>query len=571
MLNVLFPRSKWRLLHVWRAMYWCLSIALILPALAQAQPPPSSKPGPSSKSSTTGRPGPDSTQSSSTAGRSKTDADKPAVAPDAGDADDSSADPINTHKIAANEIFRDPKAEKLLDISRFQHLSVGRVVPHTDVLALNAMAGGENANIDRPLIERVVDAMVSKLTDHASIQALVEPSQRPGASMSPAARAIQEATTALLEPIFLAKTSKNQDFLTAYNRVLLQKLTPLLKNHLIPRIQAMVILGQSGSQDMLATYEAQIKDPNQTVWVKLWALEGIVNMTEGGARLSGQAQVDAAKIVSDFLDKEDDIPWPAQLRALEALSALRQGFEPNRPRQANMATAAMRLLADGQAKPEVRAEAAKALGLMPITSQVPKYNYNLVAHTIGLLAAEVGTEIGTLVPSRPVRAAAPAAAAKAAGRNPAGKGAGRSIAAKAAAAPSTPDKAPVQTNPAKAKYLTALLIGPVYQAFDGVAGLRESGLCHVTADRAPGFTENVFELVKAVAKASVDLIYSGSRQVDDRKKDLAAQVKALQDFLEKNAPADRHLVAGGVEFPLPQAEPAELPAPRQSAEPAPKG
>ena len=64
-----------------------------------------------------------------------------------------------------------------------------------------------------------------------------------------------------------------------------------------------------------------------------------------------------------------------------------------------MASAAMRLLVDGQAKPEVRAEAAKALGLMPISSAVPKYNYDLVAHSIGWLAADLGAEIGTLVPS----------------------------------------------------------------------------------------------------------------------------------------------------------------------------
>ena len=193
-----------------------------------------------------------------------------------------------------------------------------------------------------------------------------------------------------------------------YNRALLQKLTPLLKNHLIPRIQAMIILGQSGSLDMLATYESQIKDPNQTIWVKLWALEGIVNITEGGGRLAGSAQVEAAKIVADFLEKEDDIPWPAQLRALELLSAMRKATCPIDPGTADMATAAMHLLADADSKLEVRAEAAKALGLMQISSSVPKYNYDLVAHTTGLLAADLGAEIGTsgrAVPSGPLRRA----------------------------------------------------------------------------------------------------------------------------------------------------------------------
>ncbi len=560
MLNVLFPRRKWRLLRVWHGIFWCLTIALILPAPARAQAQPASKPASSPKSATAGAPAAGSTKSSGDAEKPKMGADGPAVAPDAGDSDDEDADPIRTQKIVANEIFRDPKAERLLDITKFPHVNNGRPVPQADLLELNAMAGGVNANIDRSLIDRVVDAMVSKLTDHANIQALIDPPQRPTPS-----KGVEEATKALLEPIFLARANKNQDFLTTYNRILLQKLTPLLKNHLVPRVQAMIVLGQSGSQEFLPLYELQIRDPNQTVWVKLWALQGMANIIAGGAHLTGQNQVDAARLVSDFVDKEEELPWPAQVRAMEVLTAMRQGFEPNKPRQAMMASSAMRLLTDGQAKPEVRAEAAKALGFMQITPTVPKYNYDLVAHSIGLLAAELGTKIATLVPSPPVRAVA----AKGAGRSAAARGAAAAKAAAKPAGPNAPAAPVVPTNPAKARYFTALLIGPVYQALDGETIARESGLCHATANPTPAYSAKVFEMVKAVAKASVDLIYSVSREVDDKKKNLGAQVNDLREFLEQNAPADRHLVAGGVEFPLPQAEPAPLPAPgAQTAAPA---
>ena len=129
-----------------------------------------------------------------------------------------------------------------------------------------------------------------------------------------------------------------------YYRVLKDKLTPLLKNHLIPRVQAMIILGQAGIPDFLPLYEAQIKDPNQTLWVKLWALEGMVNVIEEGGRLNAQDQILAAKTVADFVNKETDLPWPVQLRAMEALSAMRQGYEPNQPKKALMANAAMALL-----------------------------------------------------------------------------------------------------------------------------------------------------------------------------------------------------------------------------------
>jgi len=528
MRNLLFPRRRWGSPRVWHAIFWCLGLALFLPVPVRAQP-----------------------QSSS-----KTDPGQAATAPDAAAPAAAAVDPSQTRKIVANEIFRDPKVEKqkLLDINKFPHL-VKQPVPRAEILDLNAMAGGANSNIDKGLIDRVIDAMVSKLTEHANIQSLIDPPAGQSAS-APAARAIHEATTVLLEPIFLARSAKNQSFLTVYNRALLQKLTPLLKNHLIPRIQAMIVLGESGSLEMLGTYESQIRDPNQTIWVKLWALEGIVNISEAGGRLTGSGQIEAAKIVADFLEKEDDIPWPAQLRALEALSALRQGFVPNRSRYADMANAAMHLLADADSKLEVRAEAAKALGLMQINAGVPKYNYDLVAQTTGLLAADLGAEIGTNWPNSPVRAAAlnPSAKATAAKKNLA-----------KTSVPSTPAKPAVATNPAKAKYLTALLVGPVYQAFDGVTGLRESGLLHAVGGSSPAYAEKVFALVKAVAKASVDLIYSGSRQYDDRKKELAAQVGALRDFLAKNAPADRHLVPDGVAYPLPEAQSAQLPAPRAQA------
>jgi len=536
-------------------MVWCLSLALCVPVPVRAQPQSSSKTGSSSKSSSSAAQDSDQTKSGSAAGEAGADAGKAATAPDAAAPAAVAVDPSQTRKIVANEIFRDPKVEKLklLDINKFPHY-VKQPVQRTDLLELNAMAGGANANIDKGLIDRVVDAMVSKLTDHANIQSLIDPPQGQSAS-APAARAIHEATTALLEPIFLARSAKNQSFLAMYNRVLLQKLTPLLKNHLIPRIQAMIVLGESGSLDMLGTYESQIKDPNQTIWVKLWALEGIVNITEGGGRLTSSAQIEAAKIVADLLEKEDDVPWPAQLRALEALSTLRQGFVPNRSRYADMANAAMHLLTDADSKLEVRAEAAKALGLMQIGAAVPKYNYDLVAQTTGLLAADLGAEIGTVWPNSPVRSAASSPSAKAAAAKKTAK----------APAPSTTPKPAVATNPAKAKYLTALLVGPVYQAFDGVTGLRESGLLHAGGGHSPAYTENVFALVKAVAKASVDLIYSGARQYDDRKKYLAAQVAALRDFLGKNAPADRHLVPDGVAYPLPEAQADRLPAPQPQA------
>ena len=231
----------------------------------------------------------------------------------------------------------------------------------------------------------------------------------------------------------------------------------------------MIVLGQSGSVDLLPIYVAQIKEPNQTVWVKLWGLEGIVNLMEDSGRISGESQSQTAKIVADFLSASEDLPWPVQLRGLEALSALRQGYEPAHPERAAMASAAMKMLADSNAKPEVRSEAARALGLMQITTAVRKYNFPLVAHSIGLLAADLGTQVNSYIPERVAKTTTKKAVTAPDAAKPAAKalkGKAKAGPAPAAAVAAPP---PVPANPARAKYLTALLIGPVYQAFEGVA------------------------------------------------------------------------------------------------------
>ena len=130
---------------------------------------------------------------------------------------------------------------------------------------------------------------------------------------------------------------------------------------------------------------------------------------------------------------------------------------------------------------------------------VPKYNFQLVAHATGQLAAEIGSRIATGFTG----------------------------------------------NEDKARYLTALLIGPVYQAFDGVPTARDSGLLHASTGSSSAYIQKVFELVKPVLKSTIELLSAGQRQVKDRQKDLLSKVAALRGFLDKNAPADRHLVPDG--------------------------
>jgi len=261
MLNVLLPTRKWETPRVWHGMVLSLSLALCsFPLSARAQGQPNSQKG-SSDATKSQKSGTAAKGSQGAKAAVAPEAIKAAPAPDVVAPAAAAADPSKTKSIAPIEIFRDKRAEDWLDLSKLKPVTA-QPVTNQEILDMKAQAGGVNANIDQALIKRVVAAMAAKLTDRNNVQALVEPPA--GMNMNaPAMRGVQEATTALLEPLFGAKSIKNQAFLTIYYRSLRDALTPLLKNHLIPRVQAMIILGECGTPDFLPLYEAQIKDPKQ--------------------------------------------------------------------------------------------------------------------------------------------------------------------------------------------------------------------------------------------------------------------------------------------------------------------
>ncbi len=482
-----------------------LTFALLAPGRVLAQPPSSTKPAAAKQDAGAGKATAKAKGEADTA-KDEGGADEPQTK-DEKKADDQPPaepppDPSQTQKVSPVEVFKDPSAEELLDVKKYNPIRSVRMMPG-DVEAVKITAGNPNAAVDTTVIRRMVDGMVAQLTDTKNIQALIDPPPNMPAG-SPTMRAIEEATRNLLEPIYMARAAQSTRFLTEYNRILLRSLQPLLKHHLVPRVQAMIVLGQSGNPEALKLFLDEIRNPQQTLWVKLWAIRGITNIKQNpSARLSAAQEIEAARVVAGQLDeKTKDMPWPLQLRALEALSSLRQGYIPAAPKNAEMAVAAMRILADPKARTEVRAEAARALGMMQITTAVPGYNSPLVAYAAAQLAARVGDQ----------------------------------IVASYSADKGTP------LNATKAEYLTALLVGPVYQAFEGQAGVRESGLLHGHATAARSEIQKVADQIKPVAKAALELIRAPKGQLKARRADLAARVEALKDFLAKNVPANRHLV-----------------------------
>ena len=139
------------------------------------------------------------------------------------------------------------------------------------------MAAGQS-NIDRDLIVQFVEGMAHELTDHTNIRAMIEPENiRAG---SPPTVALQVATDNLIDMIQTARLTNNTGFASIYNKILIEKLPALLNGHLLSRIEAMIVLAQTGdaNPEMIALFTRQLSDPKQTVWVKLWALRGLTNV-----------------------------------------------------------------------------------------------------------------------------------------------------------------------------------------------------------------------------------------------------------------------------------------------------
>lgn len=506
-------RGRWESRWSWAGAFIGLAGLLVL-----IDPSPAPGQAPASKGQASGK-------SKDAAKDAADDDDAKEAAPAAPDVEAApAADPSKTQRVAPVEVFKDPNAEAILSI---RALTPAAPVPFTpeDLINLKDMASNPNRPVNKPLIDLVVKGLAAKLTDRASIQSLLEgpPEEAPKGDAAkkgaPApkkrtgdgGKAIQKATTDLLEPIFMARGANNEPFLRDYRRSLHQFLPPLLKNHLVPRVQAMIILGEAATptQEALQLFQSEIGNRSQTLWVKLWAIEGINNIMKGGHRFTADQESKAGRTIADFLEKQKDLPWLIQLRGVEALGSLRQGFLPTEPSKAHMANTAMLFLADGDSKLEVRAEAARTLGLMQVNA-VPRYNFRLVAHSAGRLAVDIASEINELYTESPPRA----------------------------------------QNPTKARYLTALLVGPVYHCFSGVPGENGSGILQTgRADaEASKYSRKVFELVRPVAQASVELLGSPTKEFKVKKKKLADQTAALRNFLAQNPPPSRRLVENGREY-----------------------
>lgn len=427
---------------------------------------------------------------------SKDAKDKDSPKPPAGDA---AADDDETDRLADTvEVFKDPLAEQALKV--FKSVPGVKDFPDRDIATIKSMAGNTTL-LDRVAVRSFVQGMVYRITDRANLNSLLNPTAKQSAS---SARNLHNASANLSDMMIVARQAQNNAFLTVYSRELLDVLPKVLDTNLYSRTEAILILGQARSKDMFPVFLSQIKNPEQTLWVKLVSLEGITNILDDGRRadsiLASQSN-DATKAVIDLLDPKTELPWPLVWRGVETLGAVRL------QQKAEASTVALGVLANGELNVVARAEAARTLGMLRTNTSVGKLNYALCAYHVGLLTVELGEKINGSAKEKRVQS----------------------------------------------QQWTSLLVGPLWQSLNGVDEVRDSGLLKLLSSTgsspAGNFVRQVANLETSVARVAVELIRAPNGQIPAKKKELSDRLAELKSYLDKNAPADRRLTPDGSEFP----------------------
>lgn len=382
---------------------------------------------------------------------------------------------------------------------------------------VNAMAQG--GAVDRAQVTNYLQSQAAIMTNHANIEAILDPD-----ASSKAVKEMEAAAYRMRHPLELANDNRNDAFRKIYTESLVSMANDLLKNHLYARIWTMEALSQSRDEAAMPVFISQLDNGDQALPVKLLAARGLTDLADGGTRDLGlQTATKAAQSLANFLERERNAFWPVQYRALEALGSLRiSTISPTQPK-AEFAETALGFLSDPKAAPATRAWAAWALGMMrPVN---PQFNFALVAYHDGQAVAEIGDEIVK------VRA----------------------------------------TNAQRAAWLTELLV-PLHQCFIGIGpSARNSGLLNASNPNLNPQKSKVAAiegLVRDVLEKAIELAEAAGSQVKERQAALTSSIAALRDGL-KTPPADLALIPGGDPFP-PPANPAAPTAPTTSNRPAPE-
>jgi hypothetical protein len=430
------------------------------------------------------------------------------------------AEPARPKQAELEERYEDPRAQEALT-AEFPALypNLRRIDADAD-RRIAAMAEG-SANADAAFIQTYVQYQLAQLTAKPNVGAMLDPAGNPQA-----AKAIEVAGANLLNPLLIAldPARPNPAFRATYTRALVAAAGDALKNNLYARTMLMVALSRSRDPQAFRVFRQVLDDPQQPLTLKILAAVGVTQAADDGrAGVDPGEAVQLGRSLAGFLERELEAFWPSRYRAVEALGALRQASANLNEPKATLAASLLAVLADPQARPQVRAEAAWALGMLRPNVQNPRYNFELIAHHMGGAAADIGDVIVAEGTANPVFATR------------------------------------------LADQLLVLLSG-----IEGDPQIRNAGLLrvdHPNVANQRAAIQGVLDRVREVARAAVELSRSAGVQRAQRTAEVAAAVQALRAHLAKSPPADLALFPDGPTFPL--APPAGAAAENADAAPAP--
>ncbi|WP_169979167.1 HEAT repeat domain-containing protein [Tautonia rosea] len=408
-------------------------------------------------------------------------------------------------EVLADSIYVDPVAASIMR-GRYDQLHTSVLVPPNTDRTIAQMARGAG-RLDAGLIDRFIKYSARQLTDHDNINAVMSNGQ------SSRIQSIEEAGKYLMLPYTeVPKSQQDRRFLQEFNARLLGVAPDLLKNHLYSRVQVMQALSRMGDPVALNLFLTQLRDPDQPLIVKQLAAEGVRRIAvEAGDSISTADRENAANALVEFLRGHPDAYWLSQARALQAIGTLRQISGIQNRDQAVFANEVLAILSMPEQRPESRSWAAWALGMLEVPPNYPQLNFTLAAYQIGSLAVEIGQRIVDLSDPRELET----------------------------------------YNPERVKYLTALIVAPLFSSLDGASEFRGSGLRN-TRGLGPHqqYVVRVHQLVRQLAVASVELTNARGAQIPAARDRVIGRLNELRTFLTENRPEDGTFVSGGREFAL---------------------
>jgi len=430
-------------------------------------------------------------------------------------------------QVLEDTVFVDPLAAELME-NRFEPLY--RNVPRARTSNLIRQMAQGGVGLNPAMIERHVKGAARDLTNRDNIQGYLEG----GELNAPDIRALEEAGQDLLAPYLIPEANRDSRFYREYNRQLLAVAPELLNNHLIARSQVMLALSRMGDRAALPLLIEALNNPEQPVAVKMLAAVGVTTIARDTRnQLSSQERVEAARGLIRFLERHPDALWLARARAIEAIGTLRQVSGIQNVREAEMATTALQLLTNPNARLETRAWTAWSLGMLEPAPTSPPINYSLVAYQIGRLAEDIGDEIL---------------------RNAEVRGA---ILAEARARTEDEEEELaieeqlIDPELERVRYLTGFLTFQVFKALDGESWMRDSGLRNARGlGEHRRYVMRVHDLVRRLAAAAVQYTKGVGVQEPGRRRALADELAQLKAFLDANPPDSPQLVPDGPAFEL---------------------